>query len=297
MKEVRFMLIAMVLVFAASCLWAAPAKETKGPQAQWWGKAPGPKPVANGTVASVSATNIAVQTKEGVKNFTVDAKTNVRIRGQKATIADVKVGDPVIVHFKLVPNNVPLALGILVPKPGLAGEITAIQGNVITIRERIRQPRGAGAGAAGRRVKGAKPETQRYTLGPEHQITVTDTTKYRSHGYVGSLADLRIGYLITAQGTVTEQGLTADGIQFVPALARGTVTAVNGNAITVKTVRQLELSLEASPATVVLIRPRVGPNQKGTLADIKVGMPADVGFHPVQTGPAPLLWIDLLTGM
>ena len=128
-------------------------------------------------------------------------------------------------------------------------------------------------------------------------MLVTDKTDYRSINYQGSLADVRVGYLISAAGTLTEQGITADVIQFVPAVAKGTVTAVNGNAITVKTVPQVSLSLQASDATAVLIRPRVGPNQKGTLGDIKVGMPADVGFHAVESGSAPLLWIDLLTGM
>jgi hypothetical protein len=273
MKNVRLVIIALALVFAASCVWAA-AKQGEA-QAQWWGPAPGQKPVVTGTVSNVSATNIAVQTREGVKSFTVDAKT--------------KVGDRVIVFFKLVNDNVPLAISIVVPKPNFTGEIVSIQGNVIVIRERIKaQPGG--------KVRGRK-KTPPYTLGPERKVLVTDTTKIRSHGYIGSLADLKIGMLINASGSISDQGMAADVIAFMSAVAKGTVIAINGSLITVKTVRQLDLSLQASPATAVLVRPRVGPNKKGTLEDVKVGMPVDVGFHPIEGGPAPLLWIDVLTGM
>jgi hypothetical protein len=74
------------------------------------------------------------------------------------------------------------------------------------------------------------------------------------------------------------------------------VTAVSGNVITVKTVRQRTIVTLASPATSVLIRPRVGPNKKGTLADVHVGMPCNIGIHLNTQGQSPLLWIDLLVG-
>ena len=67
--------------------------------------------------------------------------------------------------------------------------------------------------------------------------------------------------------------------------------------ITVKLVRQKTINLVASKATAVLVRPRVGPNVPGTLADVKVGAPVNVGFHLNPGGACPLLWIDVLTGM
>ena len=78
---------------------------------------------------------------------------------------------------------------------------------------------------------------------------------------------------------------------------RGKIAVVEGDLITVKTVKQLNIDCLGSPATAVMIRPRVAPNQKGTLADIQVGMPVNIGFHPNPNGPAPLLWIDVLTGL
>jgi len=300
MKITRLVTICLMLLLAAAL---CAAEEAVAPQ--WWGGPPGPRPLVQGTVANVSATNIAVNTKEGLKPFTVDDKTKVLVRGQKATIADVKVGDPVVVKFKLVTNNIPLALGILVPKPTVGGEIVSIQGNVIIVRPvgKAGRPRAAAAARpAGRRPAGrmhaagvpsAEPAPG---TGAEQRIVVNENTKYHSHGYQGTLADLRVGYRIGARGAMNGQDFVADEIDFAPALAKGAVTAVENGIITVKTIRQLTLQLQPSGATVVLIRPRVGPNVKGTIADVKVGAPVNVGFHPNQTGPCPLLWVDVLTG-
>ena len=265
MRTAKLVLICMILSIASSIAYCAP---DPGVSPQWWGKPPGQRPVVRGEVANVSPTNIAVQTRRGPKAFTVDENTKVRVRGEEATINDVQVGDPVFVKFRLVQDNVPLALGVLVPKPHVKGKIAAIEGNVIILRGKDR----------------------------EHRVVVTDQTKYVSRRYEGTLADLMIGYGAAAMGSVQGDELIADVIHFRPAMAKGTVIAKDGDLITVKTVKQLNIDCLGSPATAVLIRPRIAPNQKGTLADIQVGMPVNIGFHRNPEGPAPLLWIDLLTG-
>jgi hypothetical protein len=246
---------------------AAPAKPA-GPAPQWWGKAPGQKPMAGGTVANVSQISIGVQTPQSVKPFTVDAKTKVFVAGAKATIADVKVGMPVAVHFKLVANNVPLALRVVVPKPTFRGRITVIDGSAITLKNKQ----------------------------GEFHLTVGDATKFKSHGYEATLADLRVGYGAAAQGTITNNVMAADAVEFVPVVAKGAVVAMDVSSITVKTVRQLSIVVAPSAKTVVQIRPRIGPNTKGTLADVKVGAPVNIGFAPSKDGPSSLLWIEVLTG-
>ena len=304
MKAARLMFVCTAVLLAAAAVCPA-AQDTVKPQ--WWGKAPGERPFVQGVVANVSATNIAVQTREGLKSFTVNDKTRVMVRGQKGTIADVKVGDPVVVKFRLVSNNVPLALGILVPKPGVSGEIVSIQGNVITVREFTRPVRAkalpAAPRAGKRRARPGVGATQpapapQPAPGVEKRIVVGTNTTYASRGYQGSLADLRVGYhIVRATGTMNGDELTADHIEFMPAVAKGTVTAIENGVITVKTVRQLTLQLAPSNATVVWVKPRVAPNKKGTLDDVKVGSPVDVGFHPTEGAPAPLLWVAVFTGM
>ncbi|MHB9036878.1 MAG: DUF5666 domain-containing protein [Armatimonadota bacterium] len=268
MKATRLTLICTTIVLLASSAWCAAKANDSESSIQWWGKAPGEKPVVSGIVANVSQTNIAVKTKNGLKPFTVAEKTAVRVNGRKATIADVKVGDPVIVHFKLVNNNVPAAKSITVPRPSVKGKITSISGDIIVLQ----------------------------TEKGEVRVLVNPDTRYRSHGYKGTLADLAVGMKTSAQGDINGNEMAAVAVEFAPAMAKGTVMAIEGNIITVKTVKQLNIALEPSPATHVLIRPRVGPNKPGTLADIKVGMPVNIGFHINNNGPSPLLWIDVLTG-
>ena len=148
----------------------------------------------------------------------------------------------------------------------------------------------------GAAVPGAAPAP-----GTDHRVVVNDSTKYHSHGYQGTLADLRVGYRINANGAINGEDLVADNVEFMPAMAEGTVTGIDtasgSTVITVKTVRQLTLHLQPSEATAVWVKPRVAPNKKGTMEDVKVGSPVNVGFHPTEGGPAPLLWIAVFTGI
>lgn len=267
MRFSRLMIICLVLIFAVSMMSFAAEKKVKP---SWWGNAPGQnaKPVARGTVANISPSSIGVTTKEGVKSFAIDAQTKVMIRGKKAAIADVKVGDPVVVRLRPAANNTLVANAIVVPNPSVKGKITAIEGSVITIAD--------------------KDSTKK--------VTVTSQTKYLSKGYKGAISNLRIGYGIVANGSAENGQFVAKGIEFMPEMVKGTVIAVNGNTVIVKSVRQAEITGQVTDATAITVRPRVAANRKGTLADIKQGMPVNIGFEIVPNAPARILWIDLLTG-
>lgn len=236
-------------------------------EAEWWGPNPGrdQRPIAQGEVKYVDSTRIDIQTRLGLKQFAVNEQTRVVVRGQRASIGDVAPGDIAVVKFQPTANGIPLALGILVPKPRIQGTIGAVEGNVLVV-----------AGPQGR-----------------VRVTLTDETRIMSRGYVGSIADLRVGYRVIVGGEPS----AAVFVEFIPNVAKGAVTAIDGNIITIKLVRQNVLEFQASAATVVTLRPRVGPNVRGTLADVKVGSPVDVGFHGVRGEASPLLWIDVFTGM
>lgn len=280
MRPAKATLACVACLLAATSAFAAANADKAGPKPAkpappgeaspaWWGRSPDAPPAARGTVAAISPTRIDVQTAGGVKSFTITEQTRVMVRGQKATVSDVRVNDPVNVRFKPVENALPVAIGILVPEPGVTGKIVSAQGDTVTLRDRA---------------------------GVETRVTITQATKIRSRGYQGTPADLRPGYRATARGSMQDGALAAETIEFVPAVARGAVVAKNGDLITVKTVRQGEIQLQGSAATAVLIRPRVDNNRKGTLADIQVGTSVNAGFHPAQGAPAPLLWIEALTG-
>lgn len=268
MSKKLILVVCLILLTITASLAATPA-EPNNPSANWWGKAPGQKPVVSGTVTSISPTSIEVTTPQGAKPFSIGPRTKVTVAGKPATVADVKVGDPVAVHFRpMKRSNVLMASHIVVPKPSFRGKIIAINSSVITLK-----------GKQG-----------------EFHVTVNDATKIASNGYQGTLADLKIGYTAVAQGTITGNDMTAEAIKFVPKVAEGAVTAVDGSTITIKTKRQTSVVTVASAKTVVIVKPRVGPNKKGTMDDVKVGVPVNIGFEPVKEGPSPLLWIEVLTG-
>lgn len=51
-----------------------------------------------GTVAGTTATTVTVKSSSGTATYTVNATTEIVRNGQAATLASVKVGDPVLVH-------------------------------------------------------------------------------------------------------------------------------------------------------------------------------------------------------
>ncbi|HET7571217.1 MAG TPA: DUF5666 domain-containing protein [Gaiellaceae bacterium] len=51
-----------------------------------------------GTVTATTGSSITVETSSGAATYTVDAATEIVRNGERATLADVRVGDPVLVH-------------------------------------------------------------------------------------------------------------------------------------------------------------------------------------------------------
>lgn len=229
-------------------------------------------PVITGIVASVSPQQITLNLREGPRSAVVNAQTQVTVRGKRASIGDVKPGMKAEVSVRPVEGGMPIALRINIPMPRAMGQIEAIDGNVLTVRD--------------------KDNTV-------WSITVPDGIKIVSHGYQGTFADLRIGHHVGVSGQFNGNNVVAEVLEFSPIVYKGVVTAIEGGTITVATVQQTIISAQLSGATVVLVRPRVGPNRPGTAADVKVESPVDLGGHmseggPYQGGTMQVLWIDVL---
>jgi len=231
------------------------------------GKTASLKSSITGTVLAVSPTNIAVQIKTGLKTFTVNPKTRVNTRGQKGTITDIKVNDPVTVHFT-TDSDKATALNIRIHNPSFTGKITAIEDNTFTITGK--------EGTA--------------------KVLVVGKTKIASHSYKATIADLRVGFTASAEGPVSAGQVVAETVNFQPAIANGMVCAADANTIIVKTLQKLTIPLAPSEATVVRIHPESGPTTHGKFADIKVGAHVNAGFIPVRDGTSKLLWIEVITG-
>jgi len=265
----RVMAISMVILLAAGVAWAAQRAGKGDPNRQWWpGEGPGARPgnVATGTVTQVDAQSITLGTKQGPATFAVTDKTKVMVQGKPAKITDVNEGDLAAVRFAVAADGSRTALVVRVPKPQFAGKITAISGNGFTL------------------------------TGREHtwNVTITSETKIISQGYVGTPADLRVGYWAVVGGDAQGDTVQAKVVRFRPTVIKGVVQSVNGYEITFKTIKQRIVKVTASDATVVWVRPRTAPNRKGTLADVKPNTAANIGGHITGQNTMDALWIDLL---
>jgi hypothetical protein len=189
------------------------------------------------------------------------------VRGQPAKITDVKKDDMAVVKFGVAQDGSRFAKGVLVPKPTYAGKITAvISENAFTLTGKEKA----------------------------WNVTLTPRTKIVSHGYVGTPADLQVGYFAQVVGDIEGDNIVASVVRFNPAVIKGVVERVNGYQFTVRTIRQKLVTVTASDATVVLIRPRTAPNRKGTPADVKPNTPINVGGHITGENAMQALWMDLL---
>jgi len=234
---------------------------------EWWpGEGPAARNTVVGKVTAVSPTSITLATKRGPQTFAVTEATKVMVRGQKATINDVKVDDSAVVRFAVASDGTRWAKGILVPKPRFAGRISGLSENGFTLA--------------------GKEHTWNVTLAPNARIL--------SRGYVGTFADLRAGYWAAVEGQADGDNITASTVWFRPEVIKGVIEQVNGNELSVKTIRQRVVKVTVTNATAILVRPRTAPNQKGTLADIKPGVAANIGGHVTGQDTMTALWVDLL---
>lgn len=173
--------LALLLVGMAACAQQGEARP------QWWpAEGPAAQNTVTGKVTAVSAASITLQTRQGPATFVVNEQTRVMVRGEKATIEDVEVGDPASVRVGVLQDGTRFARGILVPKPWATGKITAIAGNAITLTSREKV----------------------------WTVTLTPTTRMLSHRYVGTPEDLRIGYLAGADGDIEGDNVTATTVRF-----------------------------------------------------------------------------------
>lgn len=260
--------ICMVLLFISAIVWAVPANNGPQARAQWWpGEGPGAKETISGKVLAISATSITVQTRTGQAVIVVTPETRVMYHGEKSTLDKIVIGDRVNVRFGTNPDGSRFARAIGDPKPSVEGKITAISGNTLTLTGN----------------------------GQTLNVTITPDTKIESRRYVGTPADLVVGYSASVQGDVDGDTIVAKAIEFRPVVIKGVVQSISGNVITVTTINRKTGAVTVSDKTVVLICPRTDKNVPGTLADVQPGLAVNIGGH--LTGPAAMnaLWIDVLT--
>ena len=132
------------------------------------------------TITGIDGSNISLKTADGwTRTITVADTTTITKGGATIKIGDLAVGDQVALRQDRAADGTYTVTGIVVVLPTVAGQISAIDGNTITVT----QPGGT-----------------------KTTIHVDSSTTYRLAGGTGSLSDLKVGGFIVAEGTQRADG-------------------------------------------------------------------------------------------
>ena len=132
------------------------------------------------TVTANDGSSISLKTDDGwTRTITVTHSTTITKGGATIKIGDIKIGDHVALRQDRAADGTYTVTAIVVVLPTVAGTISAIDGNTITVT----QPGGAKA-----------------------TIHVDSSTTYRLAGGTGSQSDLKVGTVILAEGTQRADG-------------------------------------------------------------------------------------------
>jgi hypothetical protein len=100
---------------------------------------------------------------------------------------------------------------------------------------------------------------------------------------------------MNVSGELSGNAMVARIVTFRPAVMRGTVSARNGDTVTITTIGQKSVSCVTDARTVVTVCPRTAPNQPGSLSDVKNGDPVNIGGH-LSGDALQTMFIDVLVG-
>jgi hypothetical protein len=136
------------------------------------------------TITAISGNSISLATADGwTRTITVDSGTTYAKSGATIALGDLKVGDMIGFRETKETDGTFTIDSIQVVLPHLGGKVTAIDGSTITVTER----------------DGTTTAT----------IKVSGDTTYTVNGNGASLADVKVGMFLEAEGTLNSDGSLA----------------------------------------------------------------------------------------
>jgi hypothetical protein len=210
-----------------------------------------------GTVSAINGNSITVTSKKFTKGatgttptattvtYTVDVTNATVIKsGATSSVSAIAVGDTVMVQGTVSGSNVTATAirdgqfgkgGMQDKKPGVVGTVSAVSGNTITVTVKARPNKGS--------------STTSTVVTPVTYTVDASNAKVTKSGAASSVSAIAVGDTVMVQGTVSGTSVTAtairDGVMTrTPRTSgttgthakngvMGTVSAVNGNTITV----------------------------------------------------------------
>ena len=195
------------------------------------------------SIRAISGANVTLETEDGwTRTIAVTATTTVTKAGEAATAGDLAVGDQVRLKQIRATDGTVTVTAIDVVQPKVAGTVTAVAADSITITTRD---------------------------GSSRTITTTNSTTYRLGKAAANRADVVVGSTIVASGTAGQgPSFTATNVTVRPPRVGGTVTAVSGSTITVQRRDGTSIAIEVGADTTIQIAGVAGAG----FDDIAIGM-------------------------
>lgn len=132
------------------------------------------------SIAAIAGSSISLETADGwTRTITVDSGTTYTKAGATIALGDLKVGDEIGFRQTNETDGSWTIDSVAVILPQLGGEVTAVDGSSITVKQRD---------------------------GTSATIKVTGTTTYNVAGATAKLADVKVGMFLVAEGTKNTDG-------------------------------------------------------------------------------------------
>lgn len=212
--------------------------------------------LVTGQVTAISGDTFDMQSRQGREvKVQTDTQTRFRVRGvQNATIDAIKIGDVVAVRGQRAGDALHAKVVAVLPpqlRDQVAGQVTAIQGATLALEDKD---------------------------GQAVNVLTTAVTLFRSKDNPNAtLADIKVGDLVTAVGVREGDTLTAIHVGFRTPPQRqpgpivtGEIQTIDGGTLTIKQPYSDPVTVNTSSTTLVVLRVE-GGTAVGSLADLKVG--------------------------
>ncbi|MEO8229278.1 MAG: DUF5666 domain-containing protein [Chloroflexota bacterium] len=197
------------------------------------------------TIVRIAGSTIDLKTDDGwTRTITVTADTKIAKGGAAATLADLKVGDRVVLRQKRNADGTYAIVALTVPIPVVAGTVTAVAAASLTLKTRD---------------------------GSSRTIELTGKTTYKLGRADGKKSDLKVGSIVVVTGTKgSANAFTATAVRIQVRLDKvgGEVTAKTSDSLTLKQRDGSSVTVKVGSDTKFVVR---GAASAG-LADIAVGM-------------------------
>lgn len=148
------------------------------------------------TITAISGSDLSLATADGwTRTITVDSGTTYSKSGTTMTLADLAVGDEIAFRQTHETDGSWTIDSVAVIPPHAGGQVTAVTGSTITVDQKD---------------------------GTSVTISVTADTTYQVNGAAASLADIKVGMFLVAEGTENgASSLTATDVRAGDAGFRG----------------------------------------------------------------------------